>query len=171
MTWRKNLAQNKRRMEDLLKTTEIALTMEDLLDDEDLGADSAPSVPIGVKKLRACLVSRLVKTETQWLDEGCENVPDLPMRGDRDAMMQCTTPHFDGCARASGRALGAAPPPCLTCARLFSLPPPPPPPRARRLVAMMDPGKSWVGRWQGISKLHPNPNPNPNPNPYPNPSH
>ncbi|KAJ1634720.1 Spt4/RpoE2 zinc finger-domain-containing protein [Pavlovales sp. CCMP2436] len=41
------------------------------------------------------------------------------MRGDRDAMMQCTTPHFDG------------------------------------LVAMMDPSKSWVGRWQGISKLHP----------------
>jgi len=77
--------------------------MEDLLNND---ADQAPSVPIGVKKLRACLVSRLVKTEAQWLDEGCENVPELPMRGDRDAMLQCTTPHFDGSAahrRARGR--------------------------------------------------------------------
>lgn len=121
--------------------------MEDLLDDEP-GESTAPSVPIGVKKLRACLVSRLVKTENQWLDEGCENVPELPIRGDRDAMLQSTTPHFDGqAARAPRRearrrprgARGAA----LTRARA-------PLARPRRLVALMDPQKSWVGRWQGI---------------------
>jgi hypothetical protein len=72
--------------------------MDDLLDDDE-PLDAAPSVPSGLKKLRACLVSRLVKTEAQWIDEGCENVPSLPMQGDRDAMLQCTTPHFDGCVR------------------------------------------------------------------------
>lgn len=84
--------------------------MEDLLDEEP-GESSAPSVPAGVKKLRACLVSRLVKTEAQWLDEGCENVPELPMRSDRDAMLQCTTPHFDGQAAATLRRRRTAPPP------------------------------------------------------------
>mmetsp|Transcript_8500 Transcript_8500/g.21944 ORF Transcript_8500/g.21944 Transcript_8500/m.21944 type:complete len:126 (-) Transcript_8500:271-648(-) len=92
--------------------------MDDLEDDDPV-ADQVPSVPIGTKRLRACLVSKLVKTEAQFIEEGCENVPELPIRGDRDAMLQCTTPHFDG------------------------------------MVALMDPEKSWVGRWQGISKLHP----------------
>jgi len=92
--------------------------MEDLaLDDDDLGGaeEKAPIVPAGTKRLRACLVSKLIKTEQQFVDEGCENVPELPMRGERETVLECTTTDFDG------------------------------------MVALMDPAKSWVGKWQGIS--------------------
>ena len=58
--------------------------------------DALPVVPLGDKKLRACLVTGLVKTEDQFLREGNDNVPCLNMVGDRDMVAQCTSANFDG---------------------------------------------------------------------------
>lgn len=103
--------------------------MDDLEDDDPV-EDKVPSVPIGVKKLRACLVSKIVKTEAQFLEEGCENVPELPIRGDHDAMLQCTTPHFDGCDAHARKPVVRARPPgarrALTAANAHPAPLPPP---------------------------------------------
>ena len=52
-------------------------------DPEDF--EALPVVPLGDKKLRACLVTGLVKTEDQFLREGNDNVACLnSMIGDRD---------------------------------------------------------------------------------------
>ena len=58
--------------------------------------DQLPVVPLGDKKLRACLVTGLVKTEDQFLREGNDNVPCLNMQGDREMVAQCTSANFDG---------------------------------------------------------------------------
>ena len=63
-------------------------------DDEDF--DALPVVPLGDKKLRACMVTGLVKTEEQWVREGNDNVACLNMTGDRDMVLQCTSSNFDG---------------------------------------------------------------------------
>ena len=63
-------------------------------DEEDF--DQLPVVPLGDKKLRACLVTGLVKTEDQFLREGNDNVPCLNMVNDRDMVAQCTSSNFDG---------------------------------------------------------------------------
>ena len=57
-----------------------------------------PVVPLGEKKLRACLVTGLVKTEEQWLREGNDNVPCLELERDREKMFECTSADFDGMA-------------------------------------------------------------------------
>jgi len=57
-----------------------------------------PVVPLGDKKLRACLVTGLVKTEDQWLREGNDNVPCLELERDREKMFECTSADFDGMA-------------------------------------------------------------------------
>lgn len=61
-------------------------------DDEEL----LPVVPLGDRKLRACLVTGLVKTEDQWLREGNDNVPCLEMINDREMVYECTSSNFDG---------------------------------------------------------------------------
>ena len=58
--------------------------------------EQLPVVPLGDKKLRACLVTGLVKTEDQFLREGNDNVPCLDMKGERDMVLQCTSANFDG---------------------------------------------------------------------------
>ena len=58
--------------------------------------DQLPVVPLGDKKLRACLVTGLVKTEDQFLREGNDNVPCLQMTGERDMVQECTSANFDG---------------------------------------------------------------------------
>ena len=58
--------------------------------------DQLPVVPLGDKKLRACLVTGLVKTEDQFLREGNDNVQCLNMQGDREMVLQCTSANFDG---------------------------------------------------------------------------
>jgi transcription elongation factor SPT4 len=55
-----------------------------------------PVVPLGDRKLRACLVTGLVKTEEQWVRDGNDNVPCLVLRGDREMMFECTSADFDG---------------------------------------------------------------------------
>ena len=58
--------------------------------------DQLPVVPLGDKKLRACMVTGLVKTEDQFLREGNDNVPCLNMLNDREVVQQCTSANFDG---------------------------------------------------------------------------
>eukprot|EP00900_Chrysochromulina_parva_P022942 jgi/Chrpa1/5281/Chrysochromulina_OHIO_Genome00006718-RA len=53
-------------------------------DDEEF--DALPVVPLGDKKLRACLFFR----------EGNDNVPCLSMAGDREMVYECTSANFDG---------------------------------------------------------------------------
>lgn len=64
--------------------------------DADDDFDQLPVVPLGDKKLRACLVTGLVKTEDQFLREGNDNVTCFNMIGDRDMVQQCTSSNFDG---------------------------------------------------------------------------
>lgn len=54
------------------------------------------SAPEAYTRLRACLKCRLIKTESQWLKEGCDNCPNLEIQGDVDRMVDCTTPGFEG---------------------------------------------------------------------------
>jgi len=63
---------------------------------DDVEEEVAPVVPAGDRKLRACLVTGLVKTEDQWLREGNENLPCLEIRGDRETVQSCTSAKFDG---------------------------------------------------------------------------
>ena len=58
--------------------------------------DALPVVPLGDRKLRACMVTGLVKTEDQWYQEGNDNVACLQMQKDRDIVMECTSAQFDG---------------------------------------------------------------------------
>ncbi|KIZ03639.1 putative Transcription elongation factor SPT4 [Monoraphidium neglectum] len=48
------------------------------------------------KMLRACFVCRLVKTERQFIEAGCDNCRFLRMEDDRDAVTNLTTPNFTG---------------------------------------------------------------------------
>ena len=63
---------------------------------DDFEEEIAPVVPAGDRKLRACLVTGLVKTEEQWLRDGNENLPCLEMTGDREMVQGCTSAKFDG---------------------------------------------------------------------------
>lgn len=63
---------------------------------EELHEEVEPVVPAGDRKLRACLVSGLVKTEEQWIRDGNENVPCLEMMNDREMVQECTSAKFDG---------------------------------------------------------------------------
>mmetsp|Transcript_38756 Transcript_38756/g.85155 ORF Transcript_38756/g.85155 Transcript_38756/m.85155 type:complete len:119 (+) Transcript_38756:128-484(+) len=53
-------------------------------------------VPLGDRKLRACMVTGLVKTEEQWLREGNQNINCLDTTDDRELMQEVTTPNFEG---------------------------------------------------------------------------
>ena len=66
------------------------------MDVEDEELEALPVVPLGDKKLRACMVTGLVKTEEQFLREGNDNVACLNMQGDRDMVLECTSAQFDG---------------------------------------------------------------------------
>ena len=57
---------------------------------------SCQSWPLGDKKLRACMVTGLVKTEDQFYREGNDNVACLNMAGDREMVQECTSANFDG---------------------------------------------------------------------------
>ena len=104
-----------------------------------------PVVPLGDRKLRACLATGLIKTEEQWFKDGCAAArekfarppaarppltPAAPRRShdifgyirmaeDRDVVHEFTSPNFDG------------------------------------MVAIMEPKNSWVARWQGVQNFVP----------------
>jgi len=48
------------------------------------------------KGLVACLTCKLVKTQEQFLDNGCENCVSQSMIGDSDRVLECTTNDFQG---------------------------------------------------------------------------
>jgi transcription elongation factor SPT4 len=54
------------------------------------------SAPKSHTKLRACLKCKLVKTETQWVQEGCENCDELSIRDDIERVQDCTSAYFEG---------------------------------------------------------------------------
>lgn len=123
-----------------------------------------PVVPLGDKKLRACLVTGLVKTEEQVL-------PCHPPRLRAEVTHAHSPCLLSGCATATttfrawnwsgtARRCSSAPPPILTGA--------PSPLGVRscpatdadaqrmpvgRMAAMMKPSESWVARWQAIGAL------------------
>mmetsp|Transcript_7724 Transcript_7724/g.23027 ORF Transcript_7724/g.23027 Transcript_7724/m.23027 type:complete len:123 (+) Transcript_7724:79-447(+) len=53
-------------------------------------------VPHGDRRLRACMVTGLVKTEEQWVRDGSENVPFLLSPNEREIVFEVTSPNFDG---------------------------------------------------------------------------
>lgn len=48
------------------------------------------------QKLRACLGCSLVKTQTQFRDEGCDNCQALKMKNALDVVLDCTSDTFSG---------------------------------------------------------------------------
>eukprot|EP00294_Goniomonas_avonlea_P004568 CAMPEP_0114562518 /NCGR_PEP_ID=MMETSP0114-20121206/12572_1 /TAXON_ID=31324 /ORGANISM="Goniomonas sp, Strain m" /LENGTH=95 /DNA_ID=CAMNT_0001748209 /DNA_START=35 /DNA_END=318 /DNA_ORIENTATION=+ len=54
------------------------------------------SIPSDFKKLRACLCCKLIKTETQFNQQGCDNCPSLNMRGHKDTVLECSSQNFTG---------------------------------------------------------------------------
>eukprot|EP00924_Labyrinthula_sp_SR-Ha-C_P005390 snap_masked-scaffold_1-processed-gene-30.44-mRNA-1 protein AED:0.41 eAED:0.41 QI:0/-1/0/1/-1/1/1/0/113 len=54
------------------------------------------SVPNDVKGLRACMSCLLVKTFTQFYEEGCDNCQFLQMTEDRDRCEMATTSDYQG---------------------------------------------------------------------------
>eukprot|EP00891_Asterochloris_glomerata_P007753 jgi/Astpho2/7753/gw1.00116.38.1_t len=48
------------------------------------------------KGLCACFGCKLVKTQQQFLDNGCENCPYLNMEGDHDRVHDATSVNFKG---------------------------------------------------------------------------
>eukprot|EP01039_Chlorochromonas_danica_P003083 gene3083-3371_t len=76
-------------------------------------------IPDEFKALRACLRCGLVKTLTQFHENGCENCIFLQLEGNTPRIHECTTAYFEG------------------------------------MVAMIDPEKSWVAKWQRIATYYP----------------
>lgn len=136
------------------------------MDEEE--EEKLPVVPLGDRKLRACLVTGLVKTEdqvrapfgvpdhprrrrshachlrpAQWVKEGNDNVPCLDCVNDREMVFEITSMNFDGCGCRAAPSLCPSAVPrrgdLLTAAA-----------SPRRMVAMMQPNNSWVARWQSI---------------------
>ena len=54
------------------------------------------SAPAGYTRLRACLKCKLIKTEEQWVKEGCQNCEDLDFKGNSEDMISCTSARFEG---------------------------------------------------------------------------
>ena len=54
------------------------------------------SSPAGYNNLRACIRCKLVKTEAQFLEDGCDNCVALSMAHDIERVQECTSPHFAG---------------------------------------------------------------------------
>jgi transcription elongation factor SPT4 len=62
-------------------------------DEEGIGS---ASIPLEMKKLRACLRCSLIKTVDQFYDEGCENCPFLRLDGQLPRVMEATTAYYEG---------------------------------------------------------------------------
>ena len=58
---------------------------------------NADILPLEKKKLRACLLCSLIKTQRQFLREGCDNCDEiLRLKGSADRVAVCTSAGFDG---------------------------------------------------------------------------
>ena len=102
------------------------------------------NIPENLRQLRACLTCRLIKAVRQW-DQGCPNCGwDEPMAN--------TTPVFKG----SAATLAGTHTPTATGSSSCTTQHPTMPTAderwmcvvVHRVLAMMQPGTSWVARWQ-----------------------
>ncbi|KAI8895496.1 Spt4/RpoE2 zinc finger-domain-containing protein [Globomyces pollinis-pini] len=49
------------------------------------------------RKLRACMLCSLVKSQTQFIRDGCDNCDEvLSMKNDTDRVLDCTSGNFEG---------------------------------------------------------------------------
>eukprot|EP01097_Dermamoeba_algensis_P001263 TRINITY_DN1483_c0_g1_i1.p1 TRINITY_DN1483_c0_g1~~TRINITY_DN1483_c0_g1_i1.p1 ORF type:complete len:120 (-),score=13.48 TRINITY_DN1483_c0_g1_i1:245-604(-) len=53
-------------------------------------------IPVEFRKLRACLFCGLVKNDSQFKENGCENCPFLHLKGDNERIERCTSNSFEG---------------------------------------------------------------------------
>ena len=92
-----------------------------MADDDDTRdvADLYADIPVDFKALRCCLRCSLVKSYTQFFENGCENCEFLGMDGSKRMIDLCTSNCFEG------------------------------------LISLLDPGGSWVARWQRIDNCVP----------------
>ena len=121
-----------------------------------------PVVPLGDRKLRACLATGLIKTEEQWFKDGCAAAREKIARRPPAAHRSRPRP------RKFARPPAARPP--LTPAaphrshdifgyirmaedrdvvHEFTSP------NFDGMVAIMEPKNSWVARWQGVQNFVP----------------
>lgn len=55
------------------------------------------ALPAELRRLRACLLCSLVKTQTQFRRDGCDNCEEvLQLRASTERIQDCTSPAFDG---------------------------------------------------------------------------
>ena len=54
------------------------------------------SVPDKLTHLRACLHCHIIKSESQWTKEGCDNCAHLGIKNDYERMLRCTSNKFEG---------------------------------------------------------------------------
>jgi transcription elongation factor SPT4 len=54
-------------------------------------------IPTGqFRNMRACMVCSIVKTQQQFLSQGCPNCSVLELRGNQDMIAECTSQVFEG---------------------------------------------------------------------------
>merc|ERR1711964_872767 len=59
-------------------------------------APSAINIPNDMKRLRACIRCKIIKTENQFLKYGCPNCPFFNMKNKIESVMLSTSPNFQG---------------------------------------------------------------------------
>lgn len=64
--------------------------------EEEEEDQTSASIPLEMKRLRACLRCALVKTVDQFYEEGCENCPFLRLENNLGRVMECTSAYFEG---------------------------------------------------------------------------
>ncbi|KAJ3092534.1 transcription elongation factor spt4 [Quaeritorhiza haematococci] len=83
-----------------------------------MASREADIVPKEKRKLRACMLCGLIKSNAQFKKDGCENCDEvLNLKKNKDRVAECTSATFDG------------------------------------VVALMQPDRSWVARWQRVDKF------------------
>jgi len=77
------------------RTSAAGANSRDYGSDED--DDGMASMPSELKGLRACMVCSLIKTHTQFLDEGCDNCESFLSLAERqDRVTELTSHTFEG---------------------------------------------------------------------------
>ena len=112
-----------------------------------------PVVPLGDRKLRACLATGLIKTEEQWFKDGCAAAREIcatARRPQKIARPPAARPPLTPAPRRSHDIFGYI--------RMkedrdvvhdFTSP------NFDGMVAIMEPKNSWVARWQGVQNFVP----------------
>mmetsp|Transcript_37138 Transcript_37138/g.46461 ORF Transcript_37138/g.46461 Transcript_37138/m.46461 type:complete len:96 (+) Transcript_37138:277-564(+) len=70
--------------------------MANLQYDDAIDKEMVANIPNEIRGLRACIPCLLVKTFTQFYEQGCENCEFLALQDDRERCMEITTDQFEG---------------------------------------------------------------------------